>query len=80
MPAVRMGNLPRWRKSFESFDSPPLVIAGGKNFLRLDQIHQMMRDAALVGRGNFRGADVEMPIDLRGIADEDFAVRVFRQG
>ena len=47
--------------------------------MRLDKIHQVMRNAALLGDGNFRRADIEAPIDLRGIADQNFAAEALRQ-
>ncbi len=37
----------------------------------------MVRDAAPIGCGNFAGADIEMTVDLRGIADENFAAQAF---
>jgi len=49
------------------------VVAGGENFVGLDEVDEMMRNFLLVARENFRGADVEVAIDLRRIADEDFA-------
>ena len=39
-----------------------------------------MRDSLLLGGRDFCGADIEMAIDLRGIADEDFAVEFFGEG
>ena len=62
---------------FEHFDRAPAIFACGENFLRLDEIHQMMRDAALLRDRNLRGADVEMAIDLRGIAYQNFAAEPF---
>ena len=40
----------------------------------IEQIDQMVRDVLLLGGRNFAGADVEMTVELRGIADENFAV------
>jgi hypothetical protein len=50
------------------------VVAGGEDFVGLDEVNEVMRDVLLVARQHFSGADVEVAIDLRGIADEDFAV------
>ena len=50
------------------------VVAGGENFVRLDEIDEVMCDALPVAARDLRGADVEVAIDLRRIADEDFAV------
>ena len=46
-----------------------------KSSIRLDEIDKVMPDAALLGKGNLRGADVEVAVDLRGVADEDFAAK-----
>jgi len=59
------------------------VVAGGENFVGLDEVDEVVRDVFLVARyicharacrRDLRGADVEMAIDLRRIADENFAV------
>ena len=41
------------------------VVAGGEDFVGLDEVDEVMRDAALIARRDFRGADVEVAIDLR---------------
>ena len=38
----------------------------------------MVRDAAAFRKRQFRGADVEIPVDLEGIAVDDFAPELFR--
>ena len=50
-----------------------------KTSFGFDEIDQMMRDAALLRDGNLCGADVEVPIDLRRIANEDFAAESLRE-
>jgi len=50
------------------------VVAGGEDFVGLDEVDEVMRDLLLTSRGDLRGADVEVAIDLGRIADEDFAV------
>jgi len=50
------------------------VVAGGEDFVGLDEVDEVMRDAVLLARRDLRGADVEVAIDLGRIADEDFAV------
>ena len=41
------------------------VVAGGEDFVGLDEVDEMMRDVALVALRDLRGADVEVAIDLR---------------
>ena len=41
------------------------VVAGGEDFVGLDEVDEVMRDALLVARRDLRGADVEVAIDLR---------------
>ncbi len=41
------------------------VVAGGEDFVGLDEVDEVMRDSPLVARRDLRGADVEMAIDLR---------------
>ena len=41
------------------------VVAGGEDFVGLDEVDEMMRDVFLIARRDFRGADVEVAIDLR---------------
>jgi len=50
------------------------VVAGGEDFVGLDEVDEVMRDALPFAPRDLRGADVEVAIDLRRIADEDFAV------
>ncbi len=50
------------------------VVAGGEDFVGLDEVDEVMRDVLLKAGRDFRGADVEVAIDLSGIADEDFAI------
>ena len=51
------------------------VISGRENFRRLDEVDQVMRDAALLGCGNFRGADIEAAVNLRGIANQHLPIQ-----
>ena len=41
------------------------VVAGGEDFVGLDEVDEVMRDVLLIARRDFRGADVEVAIDLR---------------
>lgn len=41
------------------------VVAGGEDFVGLDEVDEVVRDAVLVARRHLRGADVEVAIDLR---------------
>ena len=62
---------------FQRVERAAAIFSRGENFVRLDQIDQVMRNAALFGERHFRGADIEMPINLRGIADQNFAAELF---
>ena len=53
----------------------PAIFTRSENFCWLDEIDKMVRDSALFGEGNFSGADIEMAVDLRGIANKDFAAQ-----
>ena len=55
------------------------VVAGGEDFVGLDEVDEVMRDVLLIAGRDFCGADVEVAIDLRGIADEDFAVEALSE-
>ena len=79
MPAVIIGTLRRPRTVFEHFEGAPPVITGGKDFLRFDEINQMVRNAAPLGHWNLRRADVEVPVDLRRVANENLAAEPFRK-
>ena len=41
------------------------VVAGGEDFVGLDEVDEVMRDVLLIAGRDFRGADVEVAIDLR---------------
>ena len=56
------------------------IFAGSEHFRRLYQIDQMMRDPALLGDGNLGRANIEVAVHLRGIANQDFAAKLFRRG
>ena len=53
------------------------IITCRENLSGLAEIHQVMRNAVLFGRGNFRSTNIEVPIDLRRIADQYFAAKFF---
>ncbi len=61
----------------QSFQRAATEISRGENFVRFDDVHQVMRNALLLGRGNFRGADIEMAIYLGRVADQYFAAEFF---
>ena len=52
----------------------PSIFASGKKFFGFNEVNQMMRDSLLLGERNLRRADVEIAVNLGGIAYEDFAV------
>ncbi len=80
---VQAGSGGEYRQNFtvaqiaKNFQGAAAVITGSKNFSGLDEINQVVRDAVLFGRRNLSRADIEMAIDLRGIADQDFAAEFF---
>ncbi len=51
----------------------PREIAGRKEFVRVRDIDQMMRDAPALFRGQLGGPDVEEAVDLHRVAVHDFA-------
>ena len=52
----------------------PAIFAGGKKFVGFNEVNQMMCDSLLFGERNLRRADIEVTVNLGGIADENFAV------
>ena len=66
-------------QAVEDVDCLPPVIAGREYLVRLDEVDQMVGNATLFGRRNFRGADVEMAVDLGRVAGQDFAAKLLRQ-
>ena len=80
LPAVRTGSFFAADASLRELRGrPAAIVTRGKNLQGAHKIHQMMRNPALFGRGNFGGADIEVTVDLRGIADQDFAAQAFRR-
>ena len=61
-------------KILEDFEGEAAVIAGGEDLVRLEEVHEVVRDGGLLGRANLGGADIEVAVDLGGIAAEDFSV------
>ena len=61
----------------KDFFGAAAIVAGGEYFVRLDEVDEVMRDFSLSSDRNLRGADVEVAIDLGGIANEDFGVEAF---
>src|SRR5450432_659547 len=61
----------------EDIDGAPAIFARRENFFRLDQINEVMRNSLLLRQWNLSGTDIEMAVDLGGIADQDFAVQFF---
>jgi hypothetical protein len=50
--------------------------SGGKDFLRFYQINEVMRNSTLFGARHFRCANIEMAVNLCGIADKNFAAEL----
>jgi hypothetical protein len=55
------------------------ILTGGEYLRRLYDIHQMMGDPSLL-RGRYFGcANVKVAVNLRRIANHDFAAKLFRE-
>src|SRR5579871_6235507 len=54
------------------------VVAGGENFVRLDNIDQVMRNTAALSDRQLRRPDVEMAKHLQRVAADDLAVECLR--
>src|SRR5271156_2247358 len=61
----------------QNFEGAAAILSCGENFVRIEQIDEVVGDALLLGGRNFSGADVEVAGELRGIADQDLAVQFF---
>jgi hypothetical protein len=55
------------------------VFAGGVTFLRQEHVEQMVKNLSPIGYGCFRGADVKPPVELKGVAVNDFASKALGQ-
>src|SRR3984957_15828904 len=58
----------------QDFEGAATIFSGGEDFFRIEQVDQMVGDALLFGWRNLSGTDVEVTVELGGIADENFAV------
>ena len=54
------------------------VFAGGAELVRIENIDQVMGNAAALGQRQLGGADIKVAIHLQGVAVDDFAVELFR--
>ncbi len=79
-PCREDGELGASAEIIENDEGRTAIVSGSEDFVRLDEVDEMMPDALLFSRRNFRCADVEMTINLGGIADEDFATEFTGQG
>jgi hypothetical protein len=61
---------------FQGIERAAAIFAGSEYFLRLHQINEVMRDSTPFGWRHFRGPDIEVPVDLRRVADKNFAAEV----
>src|SRR5208282_1603102 len=57
----------------EDIEGTPAILSGCEHFLWLDEIDEMVRNSALLGGRDFRCSYIEMPVDLRRIANKDFS-------
>jgi len=53
------------------------VFAGGAELVRIENIDQVMGNAASLGHGQFGGADVKVAIHLQGVAVDDLSIEFF---
>ena len=51
------------------------IFSGSEDFLGFYQVEEVMRNSALLGGRNFGSSNIEMPVDLRRIADKNFAAK-----
>jgi hypothetical protein len=63
----------------EAFEQAAAIFARSEDFFRLDEVDKVVRDSLLFRRRNFSSANVEPPVNLGGIADDDFAVALFSE-
>jgi hypothetical protein len=54
-------------------------ITGCEYLVRQKEIQEMMRDSSLFSHGSFGGANIEIAINLDGVAIDDFSVELTRQ-
>jgi hypothetical protein len=59
---------------FQRTERAPAIFAGGKYFLRLEHVDEMVRNSTLLDGRHFRGPDIEVAVDLGGVAEQNFAV------
>ena len=77
MPPARIGSRPRVGNLRDRFPRQACVFAGGAEFVRVENIDQVMGNSAALGQGQLGGADIEMAIHLQGVAVDDFAIELF---
>jgi len=61
---------------FEGIECVAAIFSGSENFLGFYQVNEVMRNSALIGGRNFSGPDIKMAVNLRGIADKNFAAEL----
>ena len=54
------------------------VFAGGAKLVRVENIDQVMGNAAALGQGQLGGADIKVAIHLQGVAVDNFSVEHLR--
>ena len=64
---------------FEREECVAAIVACGENFVRLDDINEVMWDFFPLALRNLRSPNIEVPVNLRRIADENFAAQSFRE-
>src|ERR1017187_6906337 len=62
----------------DGFTRHARVLSSGERLVGIEDVDQVVRDAAAFRERQFRRADVEIPVDLEGIAVDDFAPELFR--
>src|ERR1700678_1864846 len=71
------GKLAAFAEIGENSESAAAIFARRENLFWLDQINEVMRNSLLLRYWNLSGADIEMAVDLGGIADENFTIQFF---
>jgi hypothetical protein len=78
-PGGEDGKFFAFAETGEDREGAAAIFARSEDFFRLDEVDKVVRDSLLFRRRNFSSANVEPPVNLGGIADDDFAVALFSE-
>ena len=56
------------------------IFTGGEEFVGIDDVDEVVGNAAALRQRQLGGSDIEVPVDLERVAVDHFAVESFRQG